>query len=99
MTTPAFWTRRKTTPTILPSTRAGPGNSGGPALVDGKMVGVVFRRVQNAGVVIPNEEIDAFLRDVKDGRYDGKLRVADHFQALINDSLRKKFGLSRTERG
>jgi hypothetical protein len=78
---------------------AGPGNSGGPALVDGKMVGVVFRRVQNAGVVIPNEEIEAFLRDVKDGRYDGKLRIADHFQPLINESLRKKLGLSRTERG
>ena len=48
-----------------------PGNSGGPALVDGKMVGLVFRRAQNAGFVIPNEEIDNYLADINDGRYDG----------------------------
>jgi S1-C subfamily serine protease len=78
---------------------AGPGNSGGPALVDGKMVGLVFRRAQNAGVVIPNEEIDAYLEDVKDGRYDGKPRLVDHFQPLVNEALRKKLGLARTDRG
>jgi S1-C subfamily serine protease len=78
---------------------AGPGNSGGPALVDGKMVGLVFRRVQNAGIVIPNEEIDGFLDDVKDGRYDGKPRVADHLQPLVNEALRKKLGLARSDRG
>ena len=78
---------------------AGPGNSGGPALVDGKMAGLVFRRAQNAGVVIPNEEIDAYLDDVKDGRYDGKPRVIDQFQGLVNEALRKKLGLGRTDRG
>ena len=77
----------------------GPGNSGGPALVEGKMVGLVFRRMQNAGLIIPNEEIDAFLEDVKDGRYDGKLRVADRSQTLENETLRKKLGLKRSERG
>jgi S1-C subfamily serine protease len=77
---------------------AGPGNIGGPALVDGKMIGLVFRRSQNAGYVIPNEEIDAFLTDVKDGRYDGKPRVADHFPPLINEALRKKLGLARADR-
>jgi S1-C subfamily serine protease len=51
---------------IQVDTPPGPGNSGGPALVDGKMVGMVFRRSQNAGFVIPNEEIDAYLADVKD---------------------------------
>jgi S1-C subfamily serine protease len=78
---------------------AGPGNSGGPALVDGKMIGLVFRRAQNAGVVIPNEEIDTYLEDVKDGRYDGKPRLVDHFQPLVNEALRKKLGLARTDRG
>jgi S1-C subfamily serine protease len=78
---------------------AGPGNSGGPALVDGKMVGLVFRRVQNAGVVIPNEEIDGFLEDVKDGRYDGKPALNDSFQPLVNDALRRKLGLGRNDRG
>jgi len=86
---------------------ASPGNSGGPALVDGKMVGLVFRkmvglvfrRVENAGVIIPNEEIAAFLEDLKDGKYDGKFRVVDRFQPLVNEALRKKLGLSRKEGG
>jgi S1-C subfamily serine protease len=78
---------------------AGPGNSGGPALVDGRMVGLVFRRAGNAGVVIPNEEIDAYLEDVKDGRYDGKPRLLDQFQPMVNEALRKKLGLGRADRG
>ncbi|MGC8642200.1 MAG: trypsin-like peptidase domain-containing protein [Isosphaeraceae bacterium] len=78
---------------------AAPGNSGGPALVSGKMIGLVFRRAQNAGLIIPNEEIDAFLTDVKDGRYDGKPRSVDHFQTLVNETLRKKLGLKRSDRG
>jgi hypothetical protein len=84
---------------IRVDTPPGPGNSGGPAPVDGKMVGLVFRRAQNAGFVIPNEEIDTYLQDVKDGHYDGKPRVADHFQTLVNEALRKKLGLARSDRG
>jgi S1-C subfamily serine protease len=84
---------------IRVDTQPMPGNSGGPALADGKMVGLVFRRAQNAGFVIPNEEIDAYLADVKDGRYDGKLRVSDRFQTLVNEALRKKLGLARSDRG
>jgi S1-C subfamily serine protease len=78
---------------------AGPGNSGGPGLVDGKMVGLVFRRAENVGYIIPEEEIVAYLDDIKDGRYDGKLRVIDRFQSLENEALRKQLGLSRTDRG
>jgi S1-C subfamily serine protease len=78
---------------------AGPGNSGGPALVGNKMVGLVFRRIQSAALIIPNEEINDFLDDVKDGRYDGKLRSIDHFQILRNESLRKKLGLKASDRG
>ncbi len=84
---------------IQVDTPPGPGSSGGPALVDGKMVGLVFRRAQNAGFIIPNEEINAYLEDVKDGRYEGKPRVADHFQTLVNETLRKKLGLARSDRG
>jgi S1-C subfamily serine protease len=84
---------------IQVDTPPGPGNSGGPALVDGQMVGLVFRRAQNAGFVIPNEEIDAYLEDVKDGHYDGKPRVADHFQTLVNEALRRRLRLARSDRG
>jgi S1-C subfamily serine protease len=84
---------------IQVSAVADSGNSGGPALVSGNMVGLVFRRMQNAGLIIPNEEIDTFLEDVKDGRYDGKPRVTDRFQTLVNETLRKRLGLKRTDRG
>ncbi len=79
-----------------------PGSSGGPALVDGRMVGLTYGqlgRAENVGYVIPNEEIDAFLDDLKDGRYDGKLRVDDMFQALENEALRGSLGLARSVRG
>jgi hypothetical protein len=62
-------------------------------------VGLVFRRLENIAYVIPNEEIDAYLADVKDGRYDGKPRVTDLFQTLVNEALRKKLGLARSDRG
>jgi len=56
---------------------AWPGNSGGPAVVDGKMAGLVFRRLENMAYVIPDEEILEYLEDVKDGRYDGKPQLTD----------------------
>jgi len=79
-----------------------PGSSGGPALVDGKMVGLAFSQLggaANGGYVIPNEEIDLYLEDVKDGRYDGKLRILDHYQKLDNEALRAKLGLTKSVRG
>jgi S1-C subfamily serine protease len=79
-----------------------PGSSGGPALVDDKMVGLAFSRVGragNGGYVIPNEEIELYLEDVKDGRYDGKLRIIDQYQTLENEALRAKLGLAKSVRG
>ena len=52
-----------------------PGNSGGPAVAGDKMIGLAFSHMVNAeniGYIIPNEEIELFLKDVADGQYDGK---------------------------
>jgi S1-C subfamily serine protease len=52
-----------------------PGNSGGPVLVGDRMIGVVFSRLrtgENIGYLIPNEEIDLFLDNAKDGCFKGK---------------------------
>ncbi len=79
-----------------------PGNSGGPALIDGKVVGLIFSKLNqadNIGYIIPSEEIDLFLDDVKDGRYDGKPRLQDQFQTLENEALRAKLGLDRKASG
>jgi S1-C subfamily serine protease len=80
------------------------GNSGGPAVVGGKMVGVVFSRLsdaENIGFVIPNEEIDFFLEGVKKGRYEGKLTDATftRYQRLENESLRVMLKLDKRTRG
>ena len=42
-----------------------PGNSGGPAVDDGKIVGLVFSKIveaENIGYLIPPDEIRAFLK-------------------------------------
>jgi S1-C subfamily serine protease len=75
-----------------------PGNSGGPALVDGKMIGIVFSSLdqsENIGYIIPIEEIDLFLNDVKDGVYDGKPVLYDMLQNVQNEALRANVGLPK----
>jgi S1-C subfamily serine protease len=76
-----------------------PGNSGGPAVVEGKMIGVISGRAENIGYIIPNQEIDDFLTDVADGRYDGKPFIFDQFQSTENEALRGKLGLAKNVRG
>jgi len=69
-----------------------PGNSGGPAVNDGKIVGLVFSKIneaENIGYLIPPEEIRAFLAHVDEGQYDGNMLLLDDFQTAENDALRK----------
>jgi S1-C subfamily serine protease len=89
---------------IQVSAALNPGNSGGPAVVEGKGVGLVYSRLaegENIGYVIPTEEIDQFLDDVKDGRYDGKPKdqTRIRFQTLQNDALRASLRLDPGVRG
>ena len=68
-----------------------PGNSGGPAVAEGRMIGLTFSHLSNSeniGYIIPNEEIELFLKDIEDGRYDGKPGMYDGLQTLENDALR-----------
>lgn len=81
-----------------------PGNSGGPALVGDEMIGVVFSRLsraQNVGYLIPNEEIDFFLANFKDGRFAGKQNDASGamYQRCENDALRRFLKLEEGVRG
>jgi S1-C subfamily serine protease len=77
-----------------------PGNSGGPAMVGGEMIGLAFSRfafgmAANIGYIIPNEEIEAFL---KDPAPRPKLPPVP-IQALQNETLRKKLGLDDKTQG
>jgi S1-C subfamily serine protease len=79
-----------------------PGNSGGPALSGDKMVGLAFSRLgggENIGYIIPCEEIELFLLDIKDGRYDGKPAMFDALQTFENPALRPYLKLDKGVEG
>lgn len=79
-----------------------PGNSGGPALSGDEMIGLAFSRLgggDNIGYIIPNEEVELFLADIKDGRLDGKPAMFDSLQSLENPALRDFLKLDRSVEG
>jgi S1-C subfamily serine protease len=80
-----------------------PGNSGGPAIADDRMIGLAFSHLANAeniGYIIPNEEIELFLRAIAGGgRYGGKPGMYDELQTLENPALRGFLKLDSSVRG
>lgn len=80
-----------------------PGNSGGPAIAGDKMIGLAFSKLggdtQNIGYIIPNEEVELFLKDIADGRYDGKPAMYDELQTLENPALRDFLKLDKSVEG
>jgi S1-C subfamily serine protease len=80
-----------------------PGNSGGPAIAGDKMIGLAFSKLggdtQNIGYIIPNEEVDLFLKDIADGHYHGKPAMYDELQTLENPALRDYLKLDKTVSG
>ncbi|MBS7808193.1 S1C family serine protease [Variovorax sp. PCZ-1] len=79
-----------------------PGNSGGPVFAGDKMIGVAYSIIssaQNIGYIIPNEEVELFLNDITDGKYDGKPAIYDELQTLENPALRSFLKAERTVRG
>jgi S1-C subfamily serine protease len=79
-----------------------PGNSGGPAIVDDKMIGLAFSHLggaENIGYVIPCEEINLFLREIADGKYDGKPGFYEEWQTLENPALRSFLHLGDSVQG
>lgn len=79
-----------------------PGNSGGPALVEDKMIGLAFSQMANAqsiGYIIPNEEIELFLKDIAAGHTDAKPAMFDALQTLENPALRTFLKLDKDVQG
>ncbi|HFQ61676.1 MAG TPA: serine protease [Epsilonproteobacteria bacterium] len=73
-----------------------PGNSGGPALSNGKIVGVVMQVItksQNIGYLVPVSMVQHFIDDMKDGKYDGFADLGLGTQKLENPTLRRYYGL------
>lgn len=79
-----------------------PGNSGGPALSGDQMIGLAFSRLgggDNIGYIIPCEEIELFLADIADGKYDGKPAMYAELQSFENPALRSFLKLGKEVEG
>jgi S1-C subfamily serine protease len=73
-----------------------PGNSGGPCLVDEKLIGVAFsneHQAQKTGYLVPTEEIRAFLDDVASGTVKRRPRLPIYSQTIDNEALRARLRL------
>jgi len=69
-----------------------PGNSGGPAISGGRIVGVVMegvRKAQNISYLVPTVMIRHFLTDIRDGRLDGVPAFPVLTQSTENPALKR----------
>ena len=79
-----------------------PGNSGGPALTDGKIVGVVMQNLsksQNIGYLVPVNMVKHFLKDLEDGKYDGFADVGMVTQRMENPTTKKFYHIDENSTG
>lgn len=78
------------------------GNSGGPVISDGKVVGVAMQSgflTENIGYMIPTPIIRHVLADVKDGKVDGYGFHGFLAQSMENPAMRRKYGLNDNQTG
>jgi len=78
------------------------GNSGGPVMVEDKIVGVVMqtrKKSENIGYMVPLPVIDHFLIDMEDGHYNGIPEDGIIIQSMENVSLKKMHGLKDDQTG
>ena len=79
-----------------------PGNSGGPALSDGKIVGVVMQSItksQNIGYLVPVNMVQHFIDDMKDGKYNGFADLGLGTKKLENPAIRRYYGIDENVSG
>ena len=79
-----------------------PGSSGGPAISNGQIVGVVMQQLrssQSIGYIVPTEIVKHFLEDVKDGKYDGFSHLGVTTQTMENDALRYVYKMDTNTTG
>lgn len=78
------------------------GNSGGPVLADGKVVGVAMQGrtdADNIGYLIPVPVIEHFLVDIEDGHYDGFPEAGIMVQSMESPAMKRRYGMSIDQAG
>lgn len=79
-----------------------PGGSGGPAIIDGRVVGVVMQmRPGSSGIgyLVPSPVIRHFLKDVEDGECQGVPGIGIATQPLVNPDHRLFYGVPDNREG
>ena len=79
-----------------------PGNSGGPVMVDGQIVGVAMQGIdelENAGYMVPAPIIKHFLKDIEDGRQDGIPDIGVLVQNMENPDIKRKYKMPQSRTG
>ncbi|MBF5059559.1 PDZ domain-containing protein [Candidatus Neptunochlamydia vexilliferae] len=78
------------------------GNSGGPVLSGGKVVGIVHQGWidgQNIGYMIPIPIIRHFLEEVERENYEGFPEFSFQFQPMRSAAMRKYYGIDKDQGG
>lgn len=78
------------------------GNSGGPVISDGKVVGVAMQSgffTENIGYMIPTPIIQHFLKDVEDGKSEGFGFPGFLVQSMENPAMRRKYSVDDNQTG
>ncbi|MEM7280284.1 MAG: serine protease [Pseudomonadota bacterium] len=78
------------------------GNSGGPVVKDGELIGVAFEAMddaENVGYMIGAPVVKHFLRDMEDGVHDGFPDLGVVTQELESRAHRRSLGLSPKSHG
>ena len=78
------------------------GNSGGPVIDNGRLVGVAFQALDDAesvGYVIATPVVEHFLEDVENGVYEGFPALGATTQPLESGAHRRALGLPAEEKG
>lgn len=78
------------------------GNSGGPVISEGKVVGVAMQSgffTENIGYMIPTPIIRHVLNDIKDGKVDGYGFHGFLAQSMENPAMRRRYGLQDGQTG
>ncbi len=78
------------------------GNSGGPVLMQGRVVGIAFQVLSNAeniGEIVPAPIIRHFLEGVRIGRHERVPGLGLRTQNLENRKLREQVGLTNRDSG
>lgn len=78
------------------------GNSGGPVISNGQIVGIAMQTLEgaeNVGYMIPAPVVRHFIKDVEDGRHDGIPRLGIRVQNMESEAQRAAAGMGPDRTG